>query len=105
MAERLLWRSEAAPHFALEGELDRETLLSIWPQREKLLPAGESVLDLSRLSRIDSAGLAFLMTLLVDAERRGSQCRLVQVPLAMQTLISLSNLTEIMAPYMPSGTN
>ncbi|MDA1380832.1 hypothetical protein PCI56_15575 [Plesiomonas shigelloides subsp. oncorhynchi] len=45
------------------------------------------------------------MTLLVDAERRGSQCRLVQVPLAMQTLISLSNLTEIMAPYMPSGTN
>ncbi|MGL5757539.1 STAS domain-containing protein [Plesiomonas sp.] len=101
MTARVQWLPEQSGRVLLTGELDRDSLLDFWAERDNLIPAQQAYeIDLSRLKRIDSAGLAFLMTLLVEASKKGSVCTLVNIPSALVTLIDLSNLTKIMSPYI-----
>ncbi|MGL4601678.1 MAG: STAS domain-containing protein [Plesiomonas sp.] len=101
MAARVQWLQEQSGRVLLTGELDRDSLLDFWAERDNLIPEQQAcVIDLSQLTRIDSAGLAFLMTLLVEASKKASTCTLVNIPSALLTLIDLSNLTKIMAQYI-----
>ncbi len=59
MAGELSWQS-LQETLVLQGELDRETLLPLWQQRETLL-ADKSRIDVSQLQRVDSSGLALLV--------------------------------------------
>jgi len=61
MQPSLNWSREANT-LRLEGELDRDTLLSLWEQREALVNAVE-LIDVSALQRVDSSGLALLVHL------------------------------------------
>ncbi|MGL5006221.1 MAG: STAS domain-containing protein [Plesiomonas sp.] len=101
MAARVQWLQVQSGQVHLIGELDRDSLLDFWAKRDSLIPAEQACeIDLRQLTRIDSAGLAFLMTLLVEASEKGSICTLVNIPSALVTLIDLSNLTKIMSPYI-----
>ncbi|MCL1038594.1 STAS domain-containing protein [Shewanella corallii] len=47
----------------VSGTLDQQDVVSLWPDRHKLLSPQIDRLDLSALSYSDSAGIAFLLAL------------------------------------------
>ncbi|RJF54225.1 lipid asymmetry maintenance protein MlaB [Serratia inhibens] len=79
----------------LRGELDRETLLPLWEQRERLL-ADKTALDVSQLQRVDSSGLALLVHLRELQRQRGVELKISGATDRLKTLIALYNLQAIM---------
>ncbi|CAI1989417.1 lipid asymmetry maintenance protein MlaB [Serratia plymuthica] len=79
----------------LRGELDRETLLPLWEQRETLL-ADKTALDVSQLQRVDSSGLALLVHLREQQRQLGVELKISGATDRLKTLIALYNLQAIM---------
>ncbi len=94
MAETLSWQTEHQT-LLLQGELDRVTLLPLWEQRESALH-DIHFLDVSRLNRVDSAGVAMLLHLCALQAQRGIALRLTGVTEKLRTLITLYNLHNIL---------
>lgn len=61
MHESLRWEREAST-LLLKGELDRDTLMCLWQQRETLIKDVDTI-DVAALERVDSSGLALLVHL------------------------------------------
>ncbi|OOE60267.1 hypothetical protein BZG13_00275 [Salinivibrio sp. ML323] len=79
--------------YHLSGRLDRDTVPDFWRQREQWLPADTAFsLDLSALSRVDSAGMAMLLHLDKQLRSQGQQVRYQGVPEQLKLLLTLSNL-------------
>ncbi|MFC3394098.1 lipid asymmetry maintenance protein MlaB [Brenneria rubrifaciens] len=93
MANALSWQSQEST-LVLTGDLDRETLLPLWEQRETLL-AGKTALDVSGLERVDSAGLALLMHFYHQPSQQDGWLKIVGAGERLKTLIALYNLNEI----------
>ena len=51
----------------ISGRLGQEEVKRLWPQRSSLIADDIEVLELSALEYVDSAGMAFLMELLSQA--------------------------------------
>jgi len=94
MAETLSWQTEHQT-LLLRGELDRVTLLALWEQREDAL-RDIHLLDVSRLDRVDSAGVAMLLHLCAQQAQRGIALRLTGVTEKLRILITLYNLHNIL---------
>lgn len=93
MAEALSWVAQQQT-LVLRGELDRETLLPLWQQRETLL-ADKTTLDVAQLQRVDSSGLALLLHLCEQQRQRGGELKISGATERLQTLITLYNLQAI----------
>ena len=93
MADLLSWQVEAKT-LHLRGELDRETLLGLWQQRETAMQQIE-VIDVSRLQRVDSAGLALLVHLRQIAQQQGATPVFSGITDKLHSLITLYNLQQI----------
>ncbi len=93
MKDALSWEHQP-PRLILRGDLDRETLLPLWNQRQALMNQVNTV-DLAGLSRVDSAGLAMLVHLLGEAEQEGVTLALTGITDRLSTLIALYNLQDI----------
>lgn len=93
MAEALSWASQEQT-LVLRGELDRETLLPLWQQRETLL-ADKTTIDVAQLQRVDSSGLALLLHLREQRSQQGVEIKITGVTERLQTLITLYNLQAI----------
>ena len=94
-ADLLSWTVDAGL-LCLSGELERETLLPLWQQREQLMQQAE-VIDVSSLDRVDSAGLALLVHLRQIALQNGKVPQFTGIPDKLRSLITLYNLQEIIA--------
>ncbi len=92
MAGLLHWESRQQV-LILRGELDRETLLPLWQQRETLL-AGKVCINVAQLMRVDSAGLALLVRL---QHWRDNVLTLSGISRQLHALIVLYNLQHIIA--------
>ena len=62
MSESLSWM-QTGDTLALSGELDQDVLLPLWEIREEAVK-GITSIDLSRVSRVDTGGLALLLHLI-----------------------------------------
>ncbi|WP_145513302.1 lipid asymmetry maintenance protein MlaB [Yersinia massiliensis] len=93
MANELSWHSEQDT-LVLQGELDRETLLPLWQQREVLL-ADKTHIDVSQLQRVDSSGLALLVHFRELRIKQGTSLTITGVSDRLSTLIELYNLRDI----------
>ncbi|MGK2959745.1 MAG: lipid asymmetry maintenance protein MlaB [Candidatus Malihini olakiniferum] len=93
MAEVLRWTSQDST-LALSGNLDRNSLLLFWQQRETLL-AGKHVLDISALERVDSAGLALLAHVYQQQINSHSPISITGASELVKNLIALYNLNDI----------
>ena len=84
---------------ALSGELDfahaREVLESARPQ--VLAGSGPVELDLSGVTRVDSAGLALLLELTRAARREGRTLRCTRAPEQLRRLAEFFGLTQVLA--------
>ncbi|MBG6246962.1 MULTISPECIES: lipid asymmetry maintenance protein MlaB [Symbiopectobacterium] len=93
MAEALRWTSQDST-LALSGDLDRDSLLPFWQQRETLLK-GKQALDITALKRVDSAGLALLVHLYQQQIRSTPSFVISGASERVKTLIALYNLNDI----------
>lgn len=92
MADELRWTRDADV-LHLQGILEYETLAPLWQQRAELM-AGLARIDLSALTRVDTAGLA----LLVHFVALGVNVRISGVSESLRTLARLYNLPEVTFP-------
>lgn len=88
----------------LVGELDRVTLLPLWEQRVSALN-GIRWLDVSQLTRVDSAGVALMLHLCEMQRQQGGQLQLIGVTDKLSTLIALYNLHDILPCSGPAGNH
>lgn len=93
MHESLRWEREAST-LLLKGELDRDTLMGLWQQRETLIRGVETI-DVAALNRVDSSGLALLVHLREIARAQGRTPRFAGISDKLQSLITLYNLQQI----------
>ena len=77
----------------LIGELTRHTIMQISKKRIKQIVAKQySLIDLQQVTRIDTAGLAWLFSLLEKANRSNCQLSFSNIPAKLTKLISLSGV-------------
>lgn len=100
MADELSWHAQGQT-LILRGELNRDTLLTLWQQRQGLLD-GIRFLDVSGLKRVDSAGVA-LMLHFYHQQKQGATLSLTGVTNRLRTLIALYKLQAIL-PCAPSAS-
>jgi phospholipid transport system transporter-binding protein len=93
MHEALRWEREAST-LLLKGELDRDTLMSLWQQRETLIKDVDTI-DVAALERVDSSGLALLVHLREIARAQGITPRFTGISDKLHSLITLYNLQQI----------
>ncbi|MGC0890119.1 lipid asymmetry maintenance protein MlaB [Pantoea agglomerans] len=93
MHESLRWEREASK-LLLKGELDRDTLMSLWQQRETLIKDVDTI-DVAALERVDSSGLALLVHLREIARAQGITPRFTGISDKLHSLITLYNLQQI----------
>ncbi|ATZ12823.1 lipid asymmetry maintenance protein MlaB [Erwinia amylovora] len=93
MNEQLRWEVETG-QLRLIGELERETLLPLWQQREAVMQHVETI-DVSALQRVDSGGLALLVHLQQIAIDNGRKPRFSGITDKLNSLITLYNLQKI----------
>ena len=93
MSEPLSWQRTAST-LVLNGMLDRDTLLTLWQQRETAV-ADITTIDVAGLERVDSAGLALLVHLREIARAQGSTPLFTGITDKLQSLITLYNLQQI----------
>ncbi|WP_428944340.1 lipid asymmetry maintenance protein MlaB [Pantoea sp. FN060301] len=93
MSEQLSWQSEAG-RLQLAGVLERETLLRLWEKRFDVMKQIDTI-DVSALSRVDSAGLALLVHLRQIAQQQGKTLRFSGITDKLRSLIALYNLQQI----------
>jgi len=93
MRESLSWQREAST-LLLKGELDRDTLLSLWQQRDTLIKDVD-IIDVAALERVDSSGLALLVHLREIARAQGITPRFAGISDKLQSLITLYHLQQI----------
>ncbi|MBB1202521.1 lipid asymmetry maintenance protein MlaB [Enterobacteriaceae bacterium 89] len=96
MSGSLRWTRENGL-LRLEGELDQDFLVPLWDAREEATQQVDTI-DLSAVSRVDSAGVALLVHLIAHIRRQGRQVKLVGVSEKMNTLVQLYNLPPDLIP-------
>ena len=97
MHESLRWQRDAST-LSLYGELNRDTLLALWQQRDTLIDKAE-IIDVSGLARVDSAGLALLVHLREEASQQGVTLTIEGITDRLSTLIALYNLQDIIPAH------
>ena len=93
MSEPLRWQRTAST-LALSGKLDRDTLLALWQERDTAI-VDVATIDVARLDRVDSAGLALLVHLREIARAQVSTPVFTGINDKLQSLITLYNLQQI----------
>lgn len=93
MGESLRWQRDAST-LLLSGELDRDTLLSLWQQRDTLIKDVQTI-NVAALERVDTAGLALLVHLREIARAQGITPCFSGISDKLQSLITLYNLQQI----------
>ncbi len=97
--------SELGPgNLALVGELDFDSVASLLEQGlAKLNSADALVLDLSGVTRANSAGLALLLEWLEQGRRRGVDLRFANLPASLVDIARISNATDLLPVEPGSG--
>ncbi|MCS4273364.1 MULTISPECIES: lipid asymmetry maintenance protein MlaB [Raoultella] len=96
MSGQLSW-TRSGERLALQGELDQDLLVPLWDDRAQATE-GVSTIDLSAVTRVDTAGLALLVHFVALIRRQGREAQLIGKSDNLQTLIGLYNLPADMIP-------
>ena len=85
--------------FALQGPVTFSTAAALLKAGNRLFPASASVsLDLSKVTRVDSAALALLIEWLRLAERSGHSLQFSGMPEKLRSIARLTGTDEILEP-------
>jgi anti-anti-sigma factor len=79
-----------------KGELDLTTVPLLEQRLNEVLPGGETVLDLSRVSFIDSTGVALLVSISETARENRWRLELRDPSPQVERLITLTGVAELL---------
>lgn len=96
MADALRWTRDNG-RLLLQGELDQDYLVSLWDVREEMTQ-GVDTIDLSDITRVDTAGVALLMHLVALIRQQGRSVTITGKSEKMNTLVQLYNLPADLIP-------
>jgi phospholipid transport system transporter-binding protein len=96
MADSLRWTREGG-RLSLQGELDQDFLVPLWEAREEVTQ-GVDTIDLTAITRVDTAGVALLMHLVAHIRQQGRTVKIEGKSEKMNTLVQLYNLTPDLIP-------
>ncbi|MBV4412982.1 lipid asymmetry maintenance protein MlaB [Enterobacteriaceae bacterium YMB-R22] len=96
MTDKLRWQREGDT-LRLFDILEYETLEPLWQQRVSATK-GVALIDLSAVTRVDTAGLALLVRLVAEIRARNGQARITGISPSLRTLANLYNLPETAFP-------
>ena len=96
MSDQLSWSREGET-LKLTGELDQDLLNPLWDKRFEAMQ-GVTVIDLSGISRVDTAGVALLAHLVAVGKKQGTSVRLHGASDNVVTLAQLYNLPPDVLP-------
>jgi len=83
---------------AVSGELTFQTVPRLHAEcGSDVAAGGEVVLDLSGVTRTDSAGVALLVDLLRQARAAGGDLRFLHVPEQMRSIVRVSGLERLLS--------
>lgn len=95
-----LVEGELEGHYALEGELTFDTVPGLAQQGERVFGDCPSLaLDLGKVTRADSAGLALLVEWLRRARDCGQDVRYSNIPEQMLAMARASGLDQVLPMY------
>ena len=81
----------------IRGELSFASVPALWGACRTRCLAGDAIdVDLGRVSRSDSAGLALLIEWLREAQRSGASLRFFNIPAQMLEMARVSGLDQIL---------
>lgn len=98
--ETLQWALDHHQRLTLHGVLDYTSVTGLWKERQQLFKSEHLIIDLRALTRIDSAGLALLISVAELARQRHIACQLIGVTRQLRSLIEVYNLLPIVTPYL-----
>lgn len=83
--------------FAVEGELSKLTVPSVWRDSNSLILGATQnlVIDLKEVTRTDSAGLALLLEWMTLARKKGLQIHFRNLPAQLWKIAKVSDLEAI----------
>lgn len=90
--------------YALSGELTFATVPGLWrPSADQAFDRGAAVrLDLSDITRVDSAGIALLIELTRAVRRGGGEIRLEHASAQLMAIAEVSGLDKVL-PFVTAG--
>ena len=92
----LNWTRDGS-RLSLQGELDQDFLVPLWDAREEATRGAETI-DLSAITRVDTAGVALLVHLVSLIRASGRAVNIEGKSEKMTTLVELYNLPEDALP-------
>ncbi len=92
------WQEVSQNTVELSGELSRHSVQSLIPVVARLKGYEQLSVELSKLSHVDSAGLAFLIELQERASKLKLCLNFVGSTAALDKLIALYNADSLLAP-------
>ena len=93
---QLNFEQGAPDEFFLSGELSHETVAAIeFSKKFKLNDVNRIIFDLSAISRVDTAGLAWLIHTLSELQQQEIHLTLRNVPEQLQKLMQLVQVSQL----------
>ena len=83
-------------YYRLTGQLNFSTVTAVLTQFHALALENEVSVDLSKLERSNSAGLALLMELVADARRQNRKITFTGLPDTLLDLAEMSNVKHLL---------
>jgi phospholipid transport system transporter-binding protein len=97
------WQYVAPNQCRLSGNLDRESVPSLWLfLKKQKLGTTQLNIDMSRVKRVDSAGMVMLIHLIEHAKIQNCHIMISFVPDQLRTLCQLSNVEAMLFPESES---
>ena len=97
MSQQLSWSREGDT-LTLSGELDQDLLNPLWDKRHEAMQ-GVTLIDLSHVTRVDTAGIALLAHLVAVGKKQGATVTLHGASDNVVTLAQLYNLPQDVLPH------
>ena len=93
---QLSFEQRAPDEFILSGELGHETVAEIeFSKKFKLNDVNRIIFDLSAISRVDTAGLAWLIHTLSELQQQNKHLTLRNIPEQLQKLMQLVQVSQL----------
>ncbi|MDE7590422.1 lipid asymmetry maintenance protein MlaB [Enterobacter bugandensis] len=96
MSQQLRWSREGKT-LRLSGELDQDLLNPLWDKRQEAMQ-GVTLIDLTDVTRVDTAGVALLAHLVAVGKKHGTSVTLRGASDNVVTLAQLYNLPQDVLP-------
>ena len=97
MSQQLRWSREGET-LRLSGELDQDLLNPLWDKRQEAMQ-GVTLIDLTDVTRVDTAGIALLAHLVAVGKKQGATVTLHGASDNVVTLAQLYNLPQDVLPH------